>query len=123
GESRMTLEIGMIQTVVETGEDGYAGDGGPATRARIGEAYGGAFDTKGNLYISDGRNHTIRRIDKGTGLITTVAGSGRQGYSGDGGPAPAAPLNNLYSLQVDTNGDIYIVDRTSFRFLGLSSTI
>jgi sugar lactone lactonase YvrE len=107
----MIFEIGMIQTVVGTGEDGYSGDGGPATQARIGEAYGCTFDTKGNLYISDGRNHTIRRIDKGTGVITTVAGSGRQGYSGDGGPATAATLNNLYSLQVDTNGDIYIVDR------------
>jgi hypothetical protein len=107
----MTFEIGMIQTVVGTGEDGYSGDGGQAIQARIGEAYGCAFDAKGNLYISDGRNHTIRRIDKATGVITTVAGSGRQGYSGDGGPATAATLNNLYSLQVATNGDIYIVDR------------
>src|SRR5262245_38526465 len=107
----MTFELGMIQTFVGTGEDGYTGDGGPATLARIGEAYGCAFDTKGNLYISDGRNHTIRRIDKGTGTITTVAGSGRQGYSGDGGPATAASLTNLSALQVDANGDIYIVDR------------
>src|SRR5262249_34004295 len=94
----MTFEIGMIQTVVGTGEDGYTGDGGPATRARIGEAYGCAFDMKGNLYISDGRNHTIRRIDKGTGVITTVAGSGRQGYSGDGGPAIAATETQRFRL-------------------------
>src|SRR5438094_8654789 len=107
----MPLEIGKIQTVVGTGEEGYAGDGGPATQALIGEAYGCDFDTEGNLYICDGRNHTIRRIDKNSGIITTVAGSGRQGYSGDGGPATEATLNNLYSLQVDTNGDIYIVDR------------
>src|SRR5438309_1796522 len=107
----MAFEIGKIQTVVGTGEGGYAGDGGPATQALIGEAYGCAFDTAGNLYISDGRTHTVRRIDKGTGIITTVAGSGRQGYSGDGGPATAATLDNLYSLDVDTNGDIYIVDR------------
>ncbi len=88
-----------------------AGDGGPATQALIDEAYGCDFDTEGNLYICDGRNHTIRRIDKNSGIIMTVAGSGRQGYSGDGGPATEATLNNLYSLQVDTNGDIYIVDR------------
>src|SRR5687767_9528512 len=104
-------DIGIIQTVVGTGEGGYAGDGGLATQALIGEAYGCDFDTAGNLYISDGRNHTIRRIDKDTGIITTVAGCGRQGYSGDGGPATEATLNNLYSLQVDSNGDIYIVDR------------
>jgi sugar lactone lactonase YvrE len=107
----MALELGKIQTVVGTGEDGYAGDGGPATQALIGEAYGCDFDAKGNLYICDGRNHTVRRIDRDSGIIVTVAGSGRQGYAGDGGPATQASLNNLYSLQVDTNGDIYIVDR------------
>lgn len=107
----MEYEIGKIQTVVGTGEGGYAGDGGPATQALIGEAYGVDFDTAGNLYICDGRNHTVRRIDKDSGIITTVAGSGRQGYSGDGGPATEATLDNLYSLQVDGNGDIYIVDR------------
>jgi len=107
----MAFEIGKIQTVVGTGKEGYAGDGGPATQALIGEAYGCDFDTEGNLYICDGRNHTVRRIDQGSGIIMTVAGSGRQGYSGDGGPATEATLNNLYSLQVDTNGDIYIVDR------------
>ena len=111
GKESMAIEIGIIQTVVGTGEGGYAGDGGPATQALIGEAYGCAFDTDGNLYISDGRTHTVRRIDKDTGIITTVAGSGRQGYSGDSGPATEATLDNLYSLDVDTNGDIYIVDR------------
>ena len=107
----MELEKGIIQSVVGTGEEGYRGDDGPATLARIGEAYGCDFDQYDNLYISDGRNHTIRRIDKETWNITTVAGTGEQGYSGDGGPAISATLNNLYSLQVDTNGDIYIVDR------------
>jgi DNA-binding beta-propeller fold protein YncE len=76
----MAVDIGIIQTVVGTGKPGYAGDGGPATQAVIGEAYGCDFDSAGNLYISDGRNHTIRRIDKNTGIITTVAGCGRQGW-------------------------------------------
>jgi hypothetical protein len=107
----MDFQIGKIQTVVGTGEEGYAGDGGPADQALIGEAYGCAFDTEDNLYISDGRNHTVRRIDRKTWVITTVAGTGEQGYSGDGGPATRATLNNLYSLTVDINGDIYIVDR------------
>ena len=107
----MDLEIGKIQSVVGTGVEGYAGDGGPANLATIGEAYGCAFDVADNLYISDGRNHTVRRIDRESWIITTVAGNGEQGYSGDGGPATQATLNNLYSLHIDTNGDIYIVDR------------
>jgi hypothetical protein len=107
----MDFQIGKIQTVVGTGEEGYAGDGGPADQALIDESYGCAFDAEDNLYISDGRNHTVRRIDRRTWVITTVAGNGEQGYSGDGGPATRATLNNLYSLTVDSNGDIYIVDR------------
>ena len=105
------FEIRKIRTVVGTGEKGYAGDGGPAIECLNGEAYGCAFDINGNLYIRDGRNHTVRRIDKVTQVITTVAGTGGAGYSGDGGPATQATVNNLYSLTVDTNGDIYIVDR------------
>ena len=107
----MEFEIGKIQTVVGTGEEGYAGDGGPATLALIGESYGCAFDTSDNLYICDGRNHTVRRIDWKSWVITTVAGTGEAGYSGDNGPALQATMDNLYSLTVDTNGDIYIVDR------------
>ena len=105
------FEIRKIRTVVGTGEKGYAGDGGPAIECLIGQAYGCAFDINGNLYICDGRNHTVRRIDKVTQVITTVAGTGGAGYSGDGGPATQATVKNLYSLTVDTNGDIYIVDR------------
>jgi len=107
----MDVAIGIIQTVVGTGEGGYSGDGGPASLAMIGEAYGVAFDAEENLFISDGRTHTVRRIDRNTCVITTVAGTGVEGYTGDGGPAINATLNNLYSLCVDVNGDIYIVDR------------
>jgi hypothetical protein len=102
GESCMAFEIGKIQTVVGAGEGGYAGDGGPATQALIGEAYGCDFDTQGNLYISDGRTHTIRRIDKDSGVITTVAGSGRQGYSGDGGPATEATLSRVARCRAES---------------------
>ena len=107
----MRIDKGIIQTVVGTGIEGYEGDGGSATDALIGEAYGCAFDTDNNLYICDGRNHTVRRIERETWLITTVAGTGVSGYSGDGGPATLSTMDNLYSLSVDTNGDIYIVDR------------
>ncbi|MDA0770086.1 MAG: hypothetical protein O2821_07685 [Chloroflexi bacterium] len=107
----MDIEIGIIQTVVGTGEGGYSGDGGPARLAMIGEAYGVAFDAGDNMYISDGRTHTVRRIDRNTSVITTVVGTGVEGYSGDGGQAAQATFNNLYSLDVDTNVDIYVVDR------------
>jgi sugar lactone lactonase YvrE len=107
----MEIKKGIITTVVGTGVEGYAGDGGLATEALIGEAYGCAFDTEDNLYICDGRNHTIRRIDRSSQIIRTIAGTGRSGYSGDGGPAMLATMDNLYSMVVDTNGDMYIVDR------------
>ena len=84
-EERMAVAIGTIQTVVGTGEAGYAGDDG-----RGGRSLAKPMDvtsTRQVISISDGRNHTIRRIDKETGIITTVAGCSRQGYSGDGGPA------------------------------------
>jgi DNA-binding beta-propeller fold protein YncE len=77
----------------------------------IGEAYGCAFDIDDNLYICDGRNHTVRRIERNSWVINTVAGTGEAGYSGDGGPAVHATMNNLYSLIVDANGDIYVADR------------
>ena len=70
-----------------------------------------AFDADGNLYVTEATNHCVRRIDKATGVITTVAGTGAPGYSGDGGLATRATLNHPYSLQIDANGDIYIVDR------------
>ena len=107
----MALETGRIQAVVGTGEAGYTGDGGPASQALVMEPFMCAFDAQDNLYISDAPNNTIRRVLKATGIITTVAGTGEVGYSGDGGPATRATMNQLYSLQVDTNGDIYIVDR------------
>src|SRR5499433_1856751 len=107
----MLPDVGIIQTVAGTGEKGYAGDGGLATHARMSEPFMCAFDAQGHLYVAEATNHCVRRIDKATGMITTVAGTGTAGYSGDGGPATRATLNQPYSLQVDANGDIYIVDR------------
>src|SRR5215467_2738763 len=107
----MSPPIGIIRTVAGTGEKGYAGDGGLATNALMSEPFMCAFDAHGHLYVAEATNHCIRRIDKVTGVITTVAGTGVSGYSGDGGPATRATLNQPYSLQIDTNGDIYIVDR------------
>jgi len=107
----MPFEKGKIQTVAGTREKGYTGDGGPAIKALLSEPFMCAFDSQGNLYVAEATNHCVRRIDKNTGIITTVAGKGTVGYSGDGGPSTEATLNQPYSLELDRNGDIYIVDR------------
>ena len=110
----MPFEAGKIQTYVGTGEAGYAGDGGPALKALCTEPFMCDFDSDGNLYYSESRNNIVRRVDKATGVITTVAGTGEAGNSGDGGPATQATMREPYSLQVDRdNDDIYIVDRLS----------
>jgi sugar lactone lactonase YvrE len=103
--------MGRIETFAGTGVKGYAGDGGPALQALLNEPFMCAFDTAGNLYVAEAINHCVRRIDRATGIITTVAGTGAPGYSGDGGPAVRATFNQPYSLQVDDRGDLYIVDR------------
>ena len=107
----MTLSPGHIQTVAGTGQKGYAGDGGPATSALLSEPFMCAFDTVGNLYVAEATNHCVRRVDIHSGVITTVAGTGHEGYTGDGGPAIQATFHEPYSIQIDAIGDIYIVDR------------
>ena len=107
----MTISRGIIQTIAGTGEAGYSGDGGPATAAALREPFMCVFDPAGNLVFSESRNYCVRRIDAQTGVITTLVGDGQAGYSGDGGPAAQARLYEPYSLTVDNNGDIYIVDR------------
>ncbi len=107
----MTTQPGIITTIAGTGEAGYSGDGGPAIAATMREPFMCAFDAAGNMFVCEARNHCVRRIDGQTGAITTVAGTGEPGYSGDGGPATQAQLYEPYALTVDGNGDIYIVDR------------
>jgi len=101
----------IITTAVGTGERGFAGDGGPAIHALVNGPFDVAFDTDGNLYFSDTFNHRIRRVDARTGIITTCAGSGEAGYSGDGGPAIRARLNEPYGIAIDKAANVYIADR------------
>ena len=110
----MTYQPGIITTAAGTGERGYSGDGGPASAALLSEPFMCAFDAVGNLYVAEAMNHCVRRVDAGTGVIVTIAGTGAEGYSGDGGPATAATFNQPYSLQVDANGDVYVVDRLNY---------
>ena len=100
-----------IRTVVGTGDAGYTGDGGPATSATLREPFMCCFAADGSMIFCEARNHVVRRVDAATGTVTTVAGTGEAGYSGDGGPAADATINEPYSLEIDANGDIYFVDR------------
>jgi DNA-binding beta-propeller fold protein YncE len=104
-----------ITTAVGTGEKGFAGDGGPATEALLNGPFDIAFDLAGNLYFSDTFNCRIRRVDAATGTIATIAGNGEAGYSGDGGPATTAALNEPYGVVVDRSGNVYIADRLNRR--------
>src|SRR5215212_5685944 len=99
---------GTITTVAGTGELGFSGDGGPATEAKL-TAYDLALDHKGNFYICDLENQRIRKVDR-DGIIHTVAGSGKKGYSGDGGPATKAALKDPWGIAVDREKNVYIAD-------------
>ena len=104
-----------IDTAVGTGKPGDQGDGGPATRARLNMPFDVAFDGLGNLFLSDTANHRIRRVDGKTGTITTVAGNGKKGFSGDGGPAAEAKLDEPYGIAIDGTGNLYFADRLNRR--------
>jgi DNA-binding beta-propeller fold protein YncE len=107
----MPTQSWIITTAVGTGARGFAGDGGPAKSAVLNGPFDVGFDRGGNLYFSDTFNHRIRRVDARTGIIITCAGSGEAGYSGDGGPAVRARLNEPYGIAVDQAANVYIADR------------
>jgi len=104
---------GIITTVAGTGEQGFSGDGGPATSADLDSPQGIAVDANGNIYIADTHNQRIREITNGQ--INTIAGTGVAGFSGDGGPALSAALDMPTALAVDSNGNVYIADTNNNR--------
>lgn len=112
---RVDLETGQISTVAGTGEKGYSGDGGPALEARLNEPYEVRFDADGNMVFVEMMNHVVRRVDRSTGLISTIAGTGEAGFSGDGGPATKARLNRPHSICFDGDGWLYICDIRNHR--------
>ena len=105
---------GIITTIVGNGNQGYSGDGGPATSASITFPHGLNLDIYGNMFITEGYGYRIRKVDA-NGIITTVAGNGNQGYSGDGGPATSASLNFPTGVNVDAFGNIFIADLNNHR--------
>src|SRR5438876_83779 len=102
-------QSGTIVTVAGTGAAGYAGDNGPATQALLNAPGGLALDAPGNLFIADFYNHRVRKVDAVTGIITTVAGNGHPGYSGDNGPATAAGMAPE-TVALDAGGDLFFSD-------------
>ena len=101
---------GVITTIAGTGSEGYSGDGASAATATFRSLVGIAVDAEGNVYIADAGNNAIRKITASTGKISTLAGNGAAGYSGDGGPAAAATLSGPWGVAVDAAGNVYIAD-------------
>ena len=105
---------GDISTVAGDGIATFSGDGGPATSARLRNPFGVELDSSGNLFIADLGNNRIRKVDT-SGNISTVAGNGSQGFSGDGGPATSTKLNNPRVVVVDSSGNLFIADTNNNR--------
>ena len=127
---KVTISTGIITTVVGDGNAGYSGDGGQAVDAELNAPDGITIDADGNIYISDDGNNVIRKIDAISGIITTVAGNGTAGNSGDGGLATSAKLNDpSLGIALDAAGNIYIADdgnnkiRKVTKSTGIISTI
>ena len=120
GRIRKVDAAGVISTVAGIGTHGYGGDGGAAVAAYLNNPWGVAVDVSGNLYIADTFNQRIRKVDS-SGVITTVAGIGTNGFSGDGGAAVAAQLNRPQGVAVDGSGNLYIADTDNTRIRRVSA--
>ena len=122
---KVAAGTGIISIVAGNGTRGNSGNGGPATSAELSNPVAIALDSAGNLYIADANNYEIRMVSAATGTITTIAGNGTYGYSGDNGPATAAEMTNPYGLACDTAGNLYIADSNNevIRKVNLSTGI
>jgi len=107
---RRVAANGTIATVAGCGRKGYSGDGGPATKAELCEPYEIRFDRAGHMFFVEMRNNIVRRVDARTRIISTVAGTGKAGFGGDGGPATRAEMRSPHSIQFGPDGALYICD-------------
>jgi streptogramin lyase len=107
---KVNRSTGIITTVAGTGAKGFSGDGGPATSANLMYPFNLYLDTYGNIFILDTYNYRVRRVDRATGIITTVVGDGKKKFAGDGEPATSASIGLAFDLAVDADGNIYIAD-------------
>ncbi|PCI75798.1 MAG: hypothetical protein COB20_12070 [SAR86 cluster bacterium] len=122
---RLDLNTRLLSSVAGNGEKAYSGDEGLALEASFSAPHEIRFDGQGNLYIVSRDSHTVRRIDGGNGTVSTVAGTGEAGFSGDGGPASAAQLRQPHSIAFDARGDLLICDigNSRLRRIDMSSGI
>jgi hypothetical protein len=118
----VTIATGDITTVAGNGVGGYSGDGGPATNAELNFPSRPFVDTAGDIYIADYQNNRIRKVDASTGIITTIAGTGVAGFSGDGGPSTGAQLNGPLSVALDATGVLYIADTNNERIRAVNTS-
>jgi sugar lactone lactonase YvrE len=116
GSIRKISTGGTVTTVAGNGANGYGGDGGAATSAQLNSPRGVAVDTSGNIYITDGTNNRIRKVDIGTGNISTIAGTGTAGFSGDEGAPASAQVSTPQAITVTSSGVIYFGDTGNRRF-------
>jgi sugar lactone lactonase YvrE len=107
---RLDVARGAISVVAGNGTSGYSGDGGPAASAELRAPHEVRFDSHGDLYLVERDNHTVRKVDMSSGIITTFAGTGVRGYGGDGGPANEARLAQPHSIALDAADNLYICD-------------
>ena len=107
---RLDLRTGELATVAGCGQQGYSGDGGPAAQASMNEPYEIRFDADGNMFVVEMKNHVVRRVDAKTKIMSTVAGAGKPGFGGDGGPATKALFRQPHSIALDNHGGLYIAD-------------
>ena len=112
---RKVAKDGIITTVAGSAKKGYAGDGGPATAASLNQPYEIAWDKAGNLFFVEIGNHVVRKVDAKTGIISTVAGTGKAGFAGDNGPAVKGQLSAPHSLAIDTSDNIFVCDIINHR--------
>ncbi len=112
---RRVFADGKIETFAGSEKKGYDGDGGPAAKAALNQPYEMAWDRAGNLFFVELGNHCVRRVDAKSGIISTVAGSGKAGFNGDGGAAKDAQFNQPHSLAFDAAGDLYVCDILNHR--------
>lgn len=107
---RLDLSSMKIAVIAGTGTRGYSGDGGPAKNAQLNAPHEVRFDSKGNIYIAERDNHVVRFVDMKTRIISTAAGTNMAGFSGDGGPANKAQLNQPHSIALDRLDNVFICD-------------
>src|SRR6476620_10209200 len=110
-----------LVTIAGTGKQGYSGDNGAAVNAMLNHPWGMAIDDLGNIYFADYVNSRVRKINASNGQITTIAGTGKNGYNGDNIDARSAQLNAPMSVAVDQHGNIYIADDGNYRVRKISA--